>query len=63
MAVLWSSATEALAALREYRGDLPSKSMELLVTPLEHTSEHYGRLAVYGRLMGIVPPASRTQHH
>jgi len=28
------------------------------MTFVEHTAEHYGQLAVYGRLIGIVPPAS-----
>lgn len=59
LAVLRSSASEVAAALREYRGDLPPTSMEVVVTFLEHTSEHYGQLAVYSRLMNIVPPASR----
>jgi hypothetical protein len=38
------------------------KFAELAEVPAEklgHTSEHYGQLALYGRLMGIVPPASR----
>jgi uncharacterized damage-inducible protein DinB len=59
LAVLRSSASEVAAALRD-GGDLPAKSVELVLTFLEHTSEHYGQLAVYSRLMGIVPPASRT---
>jgi len=45
--------------VREHRGYLSLKSMELVVTFLGHTSEHYGQLAVHGRLMGIFPPASR----
>ena len=36
------------------------KTTELIVTFLEHTSEHYGQLAVYARLFGITPPASRS---
>jgi hypothetical protein len=59
LAVLRSSATEVAAALREHRGDMRPKSMEVVVTFLEHTSEHHGPLVVYGRLMGIVPPPSR----
>lgn len=47
-------------ALWEHRGGLTSKSMELVTTFVEHASEHYGQLVVYGRLMGMVPPASRT---
>ena len=60
LAVLRSSASEVAAALREHRGDLSPNSMEVVVTFLEHTSEHYGQLAAYSRLMGIVPPASRV---
>jgi uncharacterized damage-inducible protein DinB len=30
-----------------------------LITFLEFTSEHYGQLVIYARLMGIIPPASR----
>lgn len=60
LAVLRSSAGKAAAALREHRGDLSPKSMALVVTFLEHTSEHYGQLTVYGRLMNIIPPASRV---
>ena len=33
---------------------------ETLVGFLEHAGEHYGRLAVYARLVGVVPPASRV---
>jgi uncharacterized damage-inducible protein DinB len=33
---------------------------EMLVTFIEHNSEHYGQLVVYARLNGIVPPASRA---
>jgi len=46
--------------LREHRGGLPPKSIELVMTFVEHAPAHYGQLAVYGRLMGIVPPAFRT---
>lgn len=46
-------------ALRQHAGPLDLKATELVMTFVEHTSEHYGQLAVYARLMGIVP-ASRT---
>ena len=59
LTVLRTSASSAAAALREQGGDLSPKSMELLMTFLEHTSEHYGQLAVYARLMNIIPPAFR----
>jgi uncharacterized damage-inducible protein DinB len=35
------------------------KTIEMLATFIEHTTEHYGQLVVYARLNGIVPPASR----
>jgi uncharacterized damage-inducible protein DinB len=50
----------AAAALGEDQGAADSKAAELIMTFVEHTSEHYGQLAVYARLIGIVPPASRT---
>jgi len=50
---------DIVAALRA-RPVLPDrKTLELAVTFLEHNSEHYGQLAVYARLMGVIPPASR----
>ena len=48
------------AALRQCGAPLDLKRAELLTSFLEHTSEHYGQLAGYARLMGIVPPASRA---
>lgn len=39
---------------------LDAGSMELVSMALEHLSEHYGQLAIYSRLMGITPPASRS---
>ena len=48
------SSREAVAA---FTPDL--KRIELMMAFIEHTGEHYGQLAVYSRLAGIVPPASR----
>lgn len=59
LAVLQSSAAEASAAVRQGRADLSAESMELAVSFIEHTSEHYGQLTVYARLMDVVPPRSR----
>ena len=53
------STSEAAAALREHKGGLEPKTAEMVVAFIEHVSEHYGQLAVYARLNGIVPPASR----
>ena len=50
---------DAAAALRERETSLDSKAAELVMAFVEHTSEHYGQLVVYARLMGIVPPSSR----
>lgn len=49
---------EVAAALRKQPSGAVDK-IELAVTFIEHNSEHYGQLAVYARLMGVVPPASR----
>lgn len=39
---------------------LDDKSLESICMGLEHLCEHYGQLAVYARLLGITPPASRS---
>lgn len=39
---------------------LDDKSLELISMAFEHLAEHYGQLAVYARLLGITPPASRA---
>ena len=39
---------------------LDATSLDSICTGLEHLSEHYGQLAVYARLLGITPPASRS---
>jgi uncharacterized damage-inducible protein DinB len=57
---LKQSSEEVVRALRDRKGPVDSKAAELLVTFIEHTSEHYGQLVVYARLKGIVPPASRA---
>jgi len=57
---LQRSSGDVASALREHRASLDLKTTELVMTFVEHTSEHYGQLVVYARLMGIVPPASRT---
>jgi uncharacterized damage-inducible protein DinB len=54
------TAQDAATALREQSDTLSPKSAELVVSFLEHTSEHYGQMAVYSRLLGVVPPASRS---
>jgi uncharacterized damage-inducible protein DinB len=54
------TSADVVAVLREHQGPLDLKAAELIMTFVEHTSEHYGQLVVYARLMGMVPPASRT---
>ena len=39
--------------------DVDAQSLDTVVSFLEHAGEHYGQLAVYARLAGVVPPASR----
>jgi uncharacterized damage-inducible protein DinB len=57
---LRKSVTDSAIALKESAAKEDAKIAELAVPFLEHTSEHYGQLAVYARLRGIVPPASRS---
>ena len=60
MSALKRSAAEASNALREKSSGMREEIAEMLVTFIEHNCEHYGQLAVYARLNGIVPPASRV---
>ena len=57
---LMRTSRDSVSALRNHSGALNQKTAELMMTFVEHTSEHYGQLVVYARLLGIVPPASRT---
>jgi hypothetical protein len=59
LAVLQRSSAAVGVALRGRKTSVDPKTVELMVTFLEHTSEHYGQLVVYSRLMGIVPVTSR----
>lgn len=56
---LKQSAADVVTELRKHGDSLDVKTEELIVTFLEHTSEHYGQLVVYARLIGVVPPTSR----
>ena len=55
-----ASTADATAALKSQRSELDEKTAELVATFIEHNCEHYGQLAVYARLNGIIPPASRS---
>ena len=57
---LMRTSREAASVLRNHSGALNQETAGLMMAFIEHTSEHYGQLAVYARLSGIVPPASRT---
>ena len=56
---LKQSAADAAEALKQIPSGLSPEQSEMLVSFIEHNSEHYGQLVVYARLNGIVPPASR----
>ena len=51
---------DAMAALHERQAGFDLKAAEMVMAFIEHTAEHYGQMAVYARLLGIVPPASRA---
>ena len=53
------SSAEAAAALKGRPAGLSPEMCEMVVSFIEHNCEHYGQLAVYARLTGITPPASR----
>jgi len=57
--VLKSLAESSKDVVKALRKNTDAKALELVVTFLQHTAEHYGQLAIYARLKGIVPPASR----
>ncbi len=54
------SNSDVVASMGEPRIFADPKTAELVVTFIEHTSEHYGQLVVFARLLDIVPPASRV---
>jgi len=56
---LKGSLAEASEAFKEHEGGLSPELTDMLVSFIEHNSEHYGQVAVYARMNGIVPPASR----
>lgn len=59
LSALSQSSHDVLSALGD-RPSLDQKSTELLISFIEHSSEHYGQLVVYSRLLGIVPVSSRA---
>lgn len=59
LSALRRSASQAAEELRGSSSALSEDTAEMVLTFIEHNCEHYGQLAVYARLNGIVPPASR----
>jgi uncharacterized damage-inducible protein DinB len=59
LAALQRSSKAVGVALRTQETPVDPKTVELIVTFIEHTSEHYGQLVIYSRLLGIVPVTSR----
>jgi uncharacterized damage-inducible protein DinB len=57
---LKQTSRDVAEALRDHNASVDSKTLEVVMPFVEHTSEHYGQLVVYARLIGIVPPASRV---
>lgn len=56
--VLRASFQDVAQALTAGRAN--GSAAETAVPILEHVAEHYGQLAVYCRINGVVPPASRS---
>jgi uncharacterized damage-inducible protein DinB len=54
------SAKEVSMAIKDRGTSLAASTLEHVVPFIEHTSEHYGQLVAHARLLGIVPPVSRT---
>lgn len=57
--VLKSSLAQATDSLKAAQASPDPKLVDLWVSFIGHSGEHYGQLVVYYRLNGIVPPASR----
>ncbi|MGJ5813453.1 DinB family protein [Paludibaculum fermentans] len=57
---LTESTNDAVGALRELKNGLDAEKAAQAEGIVEHVCEHYGQLAVYARLAGVVPPASRS---
>jgi len=57
--VLKTGFTDVVRTLGVGDQPVPPAVVDTMISFLEHNGEHYGQLAVYCRLRGIVPPASR----
>jgi uncharacterized damage-inducible protein DinB len=59
MQAVQQSLEDVAGALRDSQARLDPQAAETIMSFVGHNSEHYGQLAIYARLSGIVPPASR----
>ncbi len=58
--VVLRNSFDAIASQISKWSEPPDKAdVDTLVSFLEHNGEHYGQMALYFRLNGLVPPASR----
>jgi len=60
LAALKDTASGASQALKKNLSNSTPMIADMLVSFIEHNSEHYGQLVVYARMNGITPPASRS---
>jgi hypothetical protein len=60
LTALRRSSREVSEALEKHGASLAPDAAATVLGFLEHNAEHYGQLAVYCRLLEIVPPASRS---
>ena len=58
LSALKRSSSTATAALKAH-SSLSIDAIDMVISFIEHNSEHYGQLVVYARFEGIVPPVSR----
>lgn len=58
LSALKQSASTSAAALKA-NSSFNTDASDMVISFIEHNCEHYGQLAVYARLQGIVPPTSR----
>jgi hypothetical protein len=59
LTALRRSSRDVSEALEKHGPSLAPDGAATVIGFLEHNAEHYGQLAVYCRLLDIVPPASR----
>ncbi len=60
LSALRASCSEVTAALGAHNVIVASTLLQTIGMAIEHACEHYGQLAVYARIAGVIPPASRA---